>query len=115
MRSSSTGLTCPPAVCGRRTGILHEVKKSDKMEEAHAWQVLYYLWYLKQKGVGGLKGEIDYPKLKQKTSVELTPQREEELTRILSDIGPVQPHVALFLVAARNSPLKQPGTRQLAD
>jgi CRISPR-associated exonuclease Cas4 len=72
-----------------RTGILHEVKKSDKMEEAHAWQVLYYLWYLKQKGVGGLKGEIDYPKLKQKTSVELTPQREEELTRILSDIGSV--------------------------
>lgn len=72
-----------------RSGILHEVKKSDKMEEAHVWQVLYYLWYLKQKGVGGLKGEIDYPKLKQKTSVELTPQREKELTRILSDIGSV--------------------------
>ena len=34
-----------------KTGVLHEVKKSDSMEEAHTWQVLYYLWYLKQKGV----------------------------------------------------------------
>lgn len=32
-------------------GIIHEVKKSDAMEEAHEWQLLYYLWYLKHKGV----------------------------------------------------------------
>ena len=41
------------------TGVVHEVKKSDSMEDAHRWQLLYYLWYLKQKGVGDLKGEID--------------------------------------------------------
>lgn len=72
-----------------KNGILHEVKKSDKMEEAHKWQVLYYLWYLKQKGVVGLRGEIDYPKLKHKESVELTPEREAELVTMLEGVTSV--------------------------
>ncbi len=72
-----------------KTGIIHEVKKSDKMEEAHTWQVLYYLWYLKQKGVKGLKGEIDYPKLKQKVQIELTPELEVQLLEILKSIETV--------------------------
>jgi len=69
-----------------KQGVLHEVKTSDKMEEAHIWQVAYYLWYLKQKGITGLKGEIDYPKLKQKVEVALTPEREQELREILMDV-----------------------------
>ena len=69
-----------------KNGILHEVKKSDAMEEAHRWQVLYYLWYLRQKGVVGLKGEIDYPKLKQKMEVVLIPETEARLTEIMRHI-----------------------------
>lgn len=72
-----------------KTGVIHEVKKSDSMEEAHTWQVLYYLWYLKQKGVTGIKGEIDYPKLKQKVEVTLTPEREAQLTTTLENIQAV--------------------------
>lgn len=30
---------------------LHETKKSPKMEEAHKFQILYYLYYLKGRGV----------------------------------------------------------------
>jgi CRISPR-associated exonuclease Cas4 len=80
---------------GDTQAVLHEVKKSDSMEDAHIWQVLYYLWYLKQKGVKiaelqngkiGLRGEIDYPKLKQKVEVILTPEKEGELKTIMSDI-----------------------------
>lgn len=67
-------------------GILHEVKKTDKMEAAHRWQVLYYLWYLEQKGVTGLKGEIDYPKLKQKTEVILGDAERAELASIVRTI-----------------------------
>ncbi len=69
-----------------KAGIIHEVKKSDSMEDAHTWQVLYYLWYLKQKGVVGIKGEIDYPKLKQKVEVILTPEKEAELERVRGSI-----------------------------
>ena len=41
-----------------KDGIIHEVKKSDSFEEAHQWQVLFYLYFLKQKGVANFKGEI---------------------------------------------------------
>ena len=69
-----------------RTGIIHEVKKSNKIEKAHEMQVLYYLWYLKQKGVEGISCEIDYPLLRQRTTVRLTPEKEHELCEALSGI-----------------------------
>ncbi len=69
-----------------KSGILHEVKKSDKKEDAHTWQVRYYLWYLKQKGVTGLKGQIDYPKLKQNVEVELRAEHEAKLIELIKDI-----------------------------
>jgi len=32
-----------------KTNTIHEVKKSDKMEETHVWQVKYYISVLKTK------------------------------------------------------------------
>ena len=44
---------------------VHEVKKSNKMETAHRFQLLYYMHYLKnKKGIQDIKGVIDYPKIK---------------------------------------------------
>jgi len=41
---------------------LHEVKKSNKMEKSHEYQLLYYMFYLKQeKGIENIKGIINYP------------------------------------------------------
>ena len=47
--------------------IIHEIKKSDKMEEAHEWQVKYYIWLLKKNGVDGATGILEYPKLRETT------------------------------------------------
>ncbi len=77
-----------------KRGIIHEVKKSDAVEKAHEMQVLYYLYIFKQKGMKvasssedkGLKGEIDYPLLKQRTEVILTLQNEIELENALNEI-----------------------------
>lgn len=69
-----------------KTKIIHEVKKSDKMEETHIWQVKYYISILKEKGIDGVKGKIDYPKLRQTLDVELTEKDEEELIKIKSAI-----------------------------
>lgn len=78
-----------------KRGIVHEVKKSDKMETAHEWQILYYLYYLQQKGMRvatyegdeGIVGELNYPALRTKKSIILTQEKEQELTtRILPDI-----------------------------
>ena len=45
--------------------VIHEVKKSNKMEEAHAWQVKFYIWLLENAGVEDATGIIEYPTLKQ--------------------------------------------------
>lgn len=67
-------------------GVIHEVKKSNRMEEAHRFQLLYYLYCLKQRGVTSVKGEIDYPKLRKKMTVELTPEAERQLEEVLQKI-----------------------------
>jgi len=64
-------------------GILHEVKKSKKIEEAGIMQVKYYLYYLKQKGVEGVKGKVDYPLLKQSINIELTEEDEKYIEDLL--------------------------------
>ena len=65
---------------------LHEIKKSRAMEEAGIWQVKYYLYYLKQRGVAELKAKIDYPLLKKNLVVELTEEDEERISAIISEI-----------------------------
>lgn len=74
-----------------RERIVHEVKKSGKMEQAHIAQVKYYIYKLALHGVDGVKGVIEYPKLKQREEVVLTdkdrddiPQWEREVERIRS-------------------------------
>jgi CRISPR-associated exonuclease Cas4 len=42
--------------------VVHETKKSDKVEIAHEAQVKYYLWKLEQNGIEGATGIIEYPK-----------------------------------------------------
>ncbi len=66
--------------------VIHEVKKTPSIEEAHTWQLKYYLWYLKQLGVENLKGEIDYPKLKKRTEITLSTEDEEQIGKILQEI-----------------------------
>lgn len=67
-------------------GILHEVKKSKKIEEASILQVKYYLYYLKERNVTGVKARIDYPLLKQTLDVELSIEDEEEIKLVLAQI-----------------------------
>lgn len=66
--------------------LLHEVKKSKKVEEAGIAQLKYYLYYLKKRGVKDLKGRIDFPLLKQSIDVELTNTDEMEIEKVVKDI-----------------------------
>lgn len=65
-----------------RTRTIHEIKKSKAMEQSHVWQVKYYISVLERKGITGVTGEINYPKLKQKHRVELTDADRRELQSI---------------------------------
>lgn len=70
----------------REDGVIHEVKLTDKMEAAHEMQLLYYLYYLKLKGIEGLRGQIDYPKLRETKMVELTQEKEREIEAALVEM-----------------------------
>jgi CRISPR-associated exonuclease Cas4 len=51
--------------------VVHEIKKSAKIEEAHRAQVKYYLYVLEKNGITGAKGILEYPKQRHTEGVEL--------------------------------------------
>lgn len=55
-----------------RNKIVHEVKKSDKAKDAHIAQVKYYIYKLKENGVDGVTGLIEYPGMRQTEVVKLS-------------------------------------------
>ncbi|MGM0472392.1 MAG: CRISPR-associated protein Cas4 [Bacillota bacterium] len=65
---------------------IREVKISSKLTKADRMQLLYYLYYLKQKGVEK-KGIINYVKEKKVEEVELAAEDEEELESVLQAIN----------------------------
>jgi len=66
-----------------------EVKKSDSDIEAGKWQLMYYLYVLKQKGIEK-KGRLEvFEKNKQDKKrfvIELTPENERKLFEILKNV-----------------------------
>jgi len=72
-----------------RAKVIHEVKKSDRMEKAHLWQLKFYLWVLQNKGIEGFRGLLDYPKLRKTVAVELTDADCDELSKMTAAIGQV--------------------------
>lgn len=67
--------------------ILHEIKKSSRLEKAHIAQLLYYLYYLKdEKGIENAEGIINYPSKRKIVKVKLTEEKEQELQEIFRKI-----------------------------
>ena len=64
---------------------VHDIKRSKRIEAAHVYQMLYYLYWLKRRGVVA-RGMIDYPLLRRRQAVELTEEKEKEIEKILGDI-----------------------------
>ena len=69
---------------------LTEIKKSDADENASKWQVYYYLYVLKSKGIIR-KGKLQFIEKNKKDSktviLELTPEIEIQLQKIIKEIG----------------------------
>jgi CRISPR-associated exonuclease Cas4 len=66
--------------------IVHEIKKSNKIEIAHEWQVKYYIYVLKQNGIEGVRGILEYPAIRHTTEVVLTDAYINKLVEIQQDI-----------------------------
>jgi CRISPR-associated exonuclease Cas4 len=72
--------------------IIHEIKKSNKIEIAHQWQVKYYIYVLEQHGIQGVKGVLEYPTLRHKDDVTLSDEdrnkikiMKTEITQLIDD------------------------------
>lgn len=59
--------------------IIHETKRGNKVEDAHIWQVKFYLWLLKLNNIKAENGIIEYPKLRETTKVSLDAKDVKEL------------------------------------
>jgi len=71
----------------KKRKIIHEVKKSKKMEDLHIWQIKYYIYLLENLGVNGIKGEIDYPKIKKIIKVEFSDKDKNDIQSIINEIN----------------------------
>ncbi|MGB0430968.1 MAG: CRISPR-associated protein Cas4, partial [Bacteroidia bacterium] len=66
--------------------VVHEVKKSNKLEHAHIWQVKYYLYLLEQMGIESATGLLEYPKLRKTEEVDLSQADKEYIDDALIKI-----------------------------
>ncbi|MBK8518999.1 MAG: CRISPR-associated protein Cas4 [Saprospiraceae bacterium] len=72
--------------------VVHEIKKSDKMEAAHEAQVKYYLYKLKQYGIDGATGVLEYPTLRHTSQIVLTDEDIEAIQQWETDILSIITH-----------------------
>jgi CRISPR-associated exonuclease Cas4 len=66
--------------------VVHEIKKSDSHEEAHEWQVKYYIYVLERNGVEGATGILEYPKMRETREITLNNIDREQIQFFETDI-----------------------------
>ena len=67
--------------------VIHEIKRSDKIETAHEWQVKYYIWLLELNEITGVRATLEYPKLRSSLKVILENADRQYLEGIIPKIA----------------------------
>lgn len=66
--------------------IIHEIKKSNKVEVAHEWQLKYYIYVFERNGIEGVRGVLEYPLLRKTENVLLSDVDREEIAQMEKEI-----------------------------
>ncbi|MFW6227586.1 MAG: CRISPR-associated protein Cas4 [Bacteroidota bacterium] len=69
-----------------RNKVIHEIKKSDKLEEAHQWQLKYYIYVMENNGIEGVHGILEYPALRKTEQIYLSSLDKQQIEDFLYDI-----------------------------
>lgn len=69
--------------------VIHEIKRSNKIEQAHEWQLKYYMYVFEQHGVTDVKGILEYPTLRKTQSVVLSDVDRDRIKEIIADIDKI--------------------------
>lgn len=67
--------------------VIHETKRSNKVEDAHIWQVKFYLWLLELNNIEAEKGIIEYPRLRIREEVYLAEEEKKYLKQTVEEIA----------------------------
>ena len=67
--------------------VIHETKRSNKIETAHEWQLKYYIWLLELNDITGVRGIVEYPKLRQTHEVRLSEPDRVYIQDVISRIS----------------------------
>lgn len=69
--------------------VIHEIKKSNKADKAHEWQLKYYMYVFERHGIVGVSGVLEYPLLRKTQDVILSDVDREEIQEITKDISSI--------------------------
>ncbi|EGN57516.1 CRISPR-associated protein Cas4 [Hallella multisaccharivorax DSM 17128] len=72
--------------------VIHEIKKSNKVDKAHEWQLKYYMYVFEQHGVEGVKGLLEYPEMRKTEEVILSDADREEIRKMMTEISDIIGH-----------------------
>jgi CRISPR-associated exonuclease Cas4 len=75
--------------------VIHEIKKSNKIEAAHEAQVKYYIYRLKLMGIEGVRGILEYPTLRITKSIELNEDDIEIIRKWENEISGIIENVEI--------------------
>ena len=66
--------------------VIHEIKRSDKIEEAHEWQLKYYIWLFELNEINTVCGRLEYPTQRSTGHVWLTDTDRIHLKIVVENI-----------------------------
>ncbi len=66
--------------------VIHEIKKSNKVERAHEWQLKYYLYVFEKNGIVGVTGILEYPVLRKTDKIILSDIDRETIQTMETEI-----------------------------
>ena len=69
--------------------VIHEIKKSDKIDIAHEWQLKYYIYIFEKAGIEGVSGILEYPKLRKTHEIYLSDIDRERIVEIENEISEI--------------------------
>ncbi len=72
-----------------RDEMIAEVKKSSRHKEAAKLQLAFYLYYLKHEKGLTMRGILLFPKERKTEKLELTPELEQKVEELISEMLPV--------------------------
>ena len=70
----------------KKNNVIHEIKKSAKLKNAHIWQLKYYIYVFEKAGINDVSGLLEYPKQRKTEKVILSEQDRIKLNEIEQEI-----------------------------